>query len=166
MSNVYFTSDWHLGHRNILKYRGERFKTIEEHDNAFIDAFNSVVGKRDTVFFLGDIAFTEEGLEKIGKLRYCAKKVLYLGNHDTLPAESYLKYFDEVHAFRSYKGYWLTHCPIHPTEMRRRKGCIHGHLHANYLADSTYFDVSPEKHDFKLVPFDVIKAYFEEQNND
>ena len=29
----YFTSDWHLGHRVITKYRPQ-FKTIEEHDDA------------------------------------------------------------------------------------------------------------------------------------
>ncbi len=162
MSKVYYTSDLHWGHRAILKYRGDSFKTIEEHDQVFVDNFNKVVNKRDTVFFLGDIAFTEEGLKNMEKLRHCHKKILYLGNHDTLPTEKYLEYFDEVHALRSYKNFWLSHCPIHPQEMRNRKGNIHGHLHDSVLEDplKQYFDVSPEKHDYQLVDFEDIKKYF------
>jgi calcineurin-like phosphoesterase family protein len=168
MSKTYFTSDWHFGHKAILKYR--KFTSIEQHDRAFIDNFNKVVRKRDTVFFMGDIAFTQEGLDKLSELNFC-KKILYLGNHDTLKTEEYLKYFDEVHALRSYKGYWLSHCPIHPQEMRSRKGCIHGHLHASVLKEQykfstswpfiskpkKYFDVSPEKHNYELVSFEHIK---------
>lgn len=160
MSKTYFTSDWHLGHKNILKFR-DKFKTIEEHDNTFIDNFNKIIKKRDTVYFLGDIAFTEEGLEQLKKLNYCHKKVLYLGNHDYLGTEKYLEYFDEVYGFRSYKSYWLSHCPIHPQEMRNRKGNIHGHLHGSHLTDMKYFDVCPEKHDYQLVDFEQIKEYFE-----
>ncbi len=160
MSKVYFTSDWHFGHKAILKYRKE-FKTIEEHDNTFIKNFNKVVTKRDRVFFLGDIAFTEEGLEKLKELRFC-HKILYLGNHDTLSTEKYLEYFDEVHAIKSYKNFWVTHCPIHPQEMRNRKGCIHGHLHNSILDDPKYFDVSPEKHNYELIDFQDIKEYFDD----
>ena len=160
MSRVFFTSDWHFGHRSILKYRD--FDSIEEHDDTFIYNFNRVVGKRDIVFFMGDIAFSEEGLEKLKRLRHCQKKVFYLGNHDTLPTEKYLEYFDEVHAIRSYKNFWLSHCPIHSQEMRKRIGNIHGHLHASVLDDSRrqYFDVSPEKHKFEMVDFEDIKGYF------
>jgi len=158
MSKVYFTSDWHFGHKAILKYRD--FESIEQHDQTFIDNFNKVVNKRDTVFFMGDIAFTEEGLKKLNELKYCHKKILYLGNHDTLKTEEYLKYFDEVHALRSYKNFWLSHCPIHPQEMRNRIGNIHRHLHASILDDKNYFDVSPEKHNYELIDFEDIKRYF------
>ena len=163
MSRVYFTSDWHFGHKSILKYRD--FDDIEEHDQMFIDNFNKTVNKRDTVFFLGDIAFTKEGLEKLSQLKYCHKKILYLGNHDTLDITEYQKYFDEIHGIRSYKNFWVSHCPIHPQEMRRRSGCIHGHLHNQHLPDKRYFDVSPEKHGYELVPFDDIKDYFGNQED-
>jgi len=173
MAKVFFTSDWHFGHRAILKYR-KGFESIEQHDQMFIDKFNETVSKRDTVFFMGDIAFTKEGLEKLKQLRHCHKKILYLGNHDTLKTEIYLEYFDEVHSLRSFKSFWLTHCPIHPQEMRNRIGCIHGHLHASVLKEKLtltkkfpfiarakkYFDVCPEKHDYNLVDFEDIKKYF------
>jgi calcineurin-like phosphoesterase family protein len=159
MSKVYFTSDWHFGHKAILKYRPE-FESIEQHDQTFIDNFNNTVTKRDTVYFLGDMAFTAEGLEKLKQLRHCHKKVLYLGNHDTLHTREYLEVFDEVFAIRSLKNFWLSHCPMHPQEIRNRKGNIHGHLHRSVLGDSRYFDVSPEKHNYELVDFEYIKEYF------
>ena len=172
MSKVYFTSDWHFGHKAILKYR--KFDTIKEHDQTFIDNFNKTVNKRDTVFFMGDIAFTSESLKQLKELRHCHKKILYLGNHDTLKTEEYLEYFDEVHALRSYKSFWLSHAPIHPQEMRKRIGNIHGHLHASVLKEKLeftwkfpfikrqkkYFDVCPEKHNYQLVDFEDIKKYF------
>jgi len=158
MSKSYFTSDWHFGHKAILKYRPQ-FSSIQEHNQTFIDNFNKVVRKRDIVYFLGDIAFTEESIQLLKFLKPC-RKILYLGNHDTLHTSEYLEYFDEVHALRSRKGYWVSHCPIHPQEMRKRKGNIHGHLHESILDDERYFDVSPEKHNFELVDFEDIKAYF------
>lgn len=161
MSKTYFTSDWHLGHKNILKYR-DGFSSVEEHDKTLIENFNKVIRKRDVVFFLGDICFTDESIEQIKQLNFC-RKILYLGNHDTKKTEKYLEAFDEVHAFRSYKNYWLSHCPIHPQELRNRKANIHGHLHSSILndPDNLYFDVSPEKHNFELVDFEDIKKYFD-----
>ncbi len=158
MSKVYFTSDWHLGHKAILKYRPE-FSTIEDHVNTLVTNYNKVVTKRDTVFFLGDIVFEPEYLSTIKALQH-SKKVLYLGNHDTLPIVDYLTVFNEVHGLRSYKNYWLSHCPIHPQELRGRIGNIHGHLHRSILDSPHYFDVSPEKHNYELVNFERIKQYF------
>ena len=164
MARVFFTSDWHLGHRNILKYRPE-FKTIKEHNQTFIDNFNRVVRKRDTVYFLGDIVFEQEDLAVIAELQHC-RKVLYLGNHDTLHTSEYLTVFDEVFALRSFKNFWLSHCPIHPQELRGRIGNIHGHLHRSILEDTKYFDVSPEKHNYELVNFEDIKEYFKNAQGD
>ena len=81
MSKIYVIGDFHWGHENILKYRPQ-FKTIEEHDNFIVDNFNKTVTKRDTVYFMGDILFTNESFQLLKKLRWCNKKVLILGNHD------------------------------------------------------------------------------------
>lgn len=52
---VYFTSDTHLGHNNILKYRPQ-FNSIEEHDTAIFDSISKLT-KRDDLFILGDFIF-------------------------------------------------------------------------------------------------------------
>jgi calcineurin-like phosphoesterase family protein len=162
MSKVYFSSDWHLGHRAILKYRPQ-FKTVDEHDQYFIDMFNKTVTKRDVVYLLGDIAFTDEGLEKLKQLKPVKQLILVAGNHDYLNADEYLEVFTDVIGMKSYKGFWISHCPIHPQEMRNRTGNIHGHLHGSILEDPKYFDVCPEKHDYQMVDFQEIKEYFKEE---
>jgi len=39
--------------------------------------------------------------------------------------------YDAVYALWSKRDYWFSHAPIHPQEMRGKKGNIHGHLHGN-----------------------------------
>ncbi len=36
--------------------------------------------------------------------------------------------FEEVHSMLKYKGMWLTHCPMHPDELRGKIN-IHAHVH-------------------------------------
>jgi len=55
---IYFTSDMHLGHKNIIKYSNRPFNSLVEMDQVIIDNYNSVVKKGDTVYDLGDFCFT------------------------------------------------------------------------------------------------------------
>lgn len=61
MSKRLFTSDWHLNHKSILKYRPQ-FSSIEEHDQSIFDQL-AVLNKRDTVFVIGDILFDGDRYE-------------------------------------------------------------------------------------------------------
>ena len=135
MSRMLLTSDLHLGHTNIHKYR-EGFASAEEHHEIIWDKLATFVTKRDTIIFLGDIAFTQEWLSRIANLKV-RKKVLLLGNHDTerdgIKIQHIAEAYDEVHGLLSYRNHWLSHCPIHPQELRGRRGNVHGHLHGNMV---------------------------------
>lgn len=95
--NIFFTSDTHYGHSNIVKgttrwdlngqTRGNRsvrdFDTLEEHDQAIVDGINSFVGENDILYHLGDWSFA--GLDNIFKFREQLKvKTIHLcfGNYD------------------------------------------------------------------------------------
>lgn len=79
---LFFTSDTHFGHRNIIKYCERPFSCIEEMDDALIANWNRVVGKDDIIFHLGDFAMggSAEWSRLLQKLN--GKIYLILGNHD------------------------------------------------------------------------------------
>src|SRR5580658_1871636 len=54
MVNSWFTSDFHLGHRNIIRYCSRPFASVEEMDAAILANLNELVGANDVLYFLGD----------------------------------------------------------------------------------------------------------------
>ena len=52
----------------------------EEMDEALVERFNKVVGPKDKVYFLGDVAMRKPGLQVVNRLN--GDLVLIKGNHD------------------------------------------------------------------------------------
>lgn len=154
--NIWFMGDVHGGHENIIKFRNQ-FQSEEEHFSHIEKNFNKLVTKRDKVFFMGDTAFTFEKLERIKKWNG-QTKVLILGNHDTdrLNIKDLCNYFDEIHGLVKYKEFWLSHCPIHPDELRGKFN-IHGHTHAFSIDDDRYFNTCPEQTYYSPISLHAIR---------
>lgn len=149
MSQVFFYSDLHLSHENMAKARG--FSSAEEHDNHIIQKWNQKVSKRDVVWLLGDITMEKRApyflVEKLNGL----KRVVG-GNHDRpQDTKELLKYVQSISGMVKYKGFVLTHCPIHESEISRFRGNIHGHVHAKSLPDYRYFNVSAENINYEPI---------------
>lgn len=150
MSNIYLCSDLHIGHRNIHNFRtGFGFTCEQDNRNRIGKDWTSLVRKRDRVYVLGDSAFTQGGLDWLGTLP--GEKILVRGNHCDLNIQEYLKVFVEVYGLHRYKGYWLSHAPIHPDELRGKEN-VHGHCHFQSILlpgtnelDNRYFNVCPER---------------------
>ena len=56
MKKTYFTSDYHFGHKNVIKYDRRPFKTVEEMNQTLIQNQNELVQDEDDFYFLGDFA--------------------------------------------------------------------------------------------------------------
>ena len=158
MSNIWFTSDLHEGHRNIGKFRKLPQWAIDQaremHENGehteigestlansiWIDThWRLLVKKRDTVHCLGDNAFTEWGIDQIAARP--GDKIQYGGNHDDLPMESYMRAFKNLRGCKKQRNVgWLSHFPLHPDELRG-KFSIHGHVHYQTIDDWRYVNV-------------------------
>ena len=57
---VFFTSDLHIGHKNIIEYSHRPFSNIEEMNETLIDNWNKTVPEDGIVFDLGDPAIFEK----------------------------------------------------------------------------------------------------------
>lgn len=80
--NIYFVSDYHFFHQNILKYDKRPFKDLDEMHDEIIKRWNQVVKKDDIVFYLGDLSFGH--FENMNELLHKLNGKIYytMGNHD------------------------------------------------------------------------------------
>ena len=81
---IFWTSDSHYFHNNILKYCNRPFETVEAMNEALVANWNSVVKPDDHVYHLGDFCFGN-----VEKWNWCLEPGrlnghihLILGNHD------------------------------------------------------------------------------------
>ncbi len=76
---IFFTSDTHFGHANIIKYCNRPFESVNQMDEVLINNWNSVVRPDDEVYHLGDFSFADP---KKYVYRLNGKIHLIKGNHD------------------------------------------------------------------------------------
>jgi calcineurin-like phosphoesterase family protein len=103
MPDLWLTSDLHLGHEMVARYRG--YETAEEHDEALARRWDKVVREDAVVWVLGDVAMAGWRARLAWVAARPGVKHLVLGNHDRAhPLHSraydyqraYLQAFDSV----------------------------------------------------------------------
>lgn len=158
--STFVCSDPHFGHDNMVARYRTQFKSTKEHDETIIRNWNSVVSKRDKVYILGDITMENRKFyHLLGRLN--GLKIVVGGNHDKeSDAKELLKYVDKIVGVVKYKQYWLTHIPIHSSELRGKKN-IHGHIHNRHIKrfgfkDRRYINVSMDVIDYTPVKIDEL----------
>lgn len=137
MSTLFFSSDPHFGHENILKfinYDGDQvrpeFSSIEEMDEAIIERHNKTIGPNDTWYCLGDVSFKLDVFHRIIP-RLNGKKRLILGNHDKFRMKEYSQWFTKIQeSWQPQRDLLFTHRPVFMGSPEgENKFNIHGHVH-------------------------------------
>src|SRR5208337_3100756 len=81
---TFFSSDFHLGHTNIIKYCHRPFANSQEMDATILKNFFDIVKPGDRFFYLGDLSFHTDTIKRV--LNSLAgtniKSVFLVGNHD------------------------------------------------------------------------------------
>ena len=96
--NLFFTSDTHFWHSNIIKYCNRPFMDVEEMNEEIIKRWNNKIEKDDLVFHLGDFAFCGPSQYKTLLERLNGKITLVLGNHDWRNIkEGYMSKFNGIY---------------------------------------------------------------------
>lgn len=95
--HLFFTSDTHFGHENIIKFCNRPFANAQEMNEALINNWNRVVGPDDTIFHLGDFAFGGSYLWNNMLDRLNGHIHLIIGNHDRKNLrQGYIQKFDSI----------------------------------------------------------------------
>jgi len=173
MSNRLAISDHHFRHSNIYRFTNASgdlvrpwAQSAQEADEMMIDAWNGVVGKRDTVYHLGDVAIHRSGILLMERLN--GRKILIRGNHDIFKIKEYLPHFADIRGSDKVGRMIMTHYPIHPDCIPH--WClanVHGHTHQNKMTrgdegggripDNRYFNMCVEIAGLAPLPIEEIE---------
>lgn len=82
---IYFTSDLHFNHKNVIEYSNRPFSSVDEMNEILINNWNSTVAKTDTIYILGDFSFGSDEFTKKLIETLNGNKIWVLGNHDRNP---------------------------------------------------------------------------------
>jgi calcineurin-like phosphoesterase family protein len=163
--NVYFTSDWHLFHHNVLKFDKRPFEDIFEMHREIEAKWNEIVKPEDTVIYLGDLSFARREDKTLvegivwglnGHIHYV------MGNHDKLEDIKKLPKFETIQDYlevrithmgedpnnagtlkRIETLFCCMHYPIYSWNKKHHGSyMVHGHCHGNlhHGEEASFYD--------------------------
>ncbi len=192
-TDTWFVSDLHLNHRNIIKYCNRPWNSgmdengnivvtdedVERMNEDLIRNWNSVVGKNDVVYNLGDFALGDRSRIPEFVSRLNGKINLVMGNHDWFHVRDDEKYsgvvdflyksgfnrvYDRPILFEDF--FILSHEPIPWSRNGLPYANLFGHVHNQEtyasVTQNTY-NCCVEVNDYRPVSFDHVKKAMEEK---
>ena len=177
---VFFTSDTHFYHSNIINFCGRPFKNVEVMNETLIANWNSVVGPDDIIFHLGDFCLggSAEWTNILNRLN--GKIYLIVGNHDIKNLrQGYYSRFEHIamqmHIEVGKQKIYLNHCPfLCYGGAYRDTWQLFGHVHTSkqntgidaprlHMLFPTQYDVGVDNNNFTPVSFEEVKRIIERQ---
>ena len=143
-SKVFFTSDTHFYHGNIIRFCNRPFKDVEVMNETIISNWNNTVGQDDTIFHLGDFCLggSAEWTKILDRLN--GKIYLIMGNHDLKNIrQGYIDRFEHV-----------------AMQMHIETGLDAARLQYLY---PTQYDVGVDNNNFTPVSFEQVKRIITKQ---
>ncbi len=149
MQKIWFTSDTHYFHKNILKFcpNTRRGKDETEMTNILVHEWNARVGQNDLVYHLGDVSFGNEEQTRSVLWRLQGKIILIKGNHDKTALSAVCRTrFEDVRDYMRTtidgQDVVMFHFPIWEWDkMHRGAFHLYGHVHGNSSVPGRAMDV-------------------------
>ncbi len=167
---VWFTSDHHFGHENIIQYCNRPFSSVEEMDAEMISHWQTMVRPEDSVYVLGDFSFHEPGRTSEILRSLPGQKFLVKGNHDSsrrlkkTTGWAWVKDYHEMQlSFSMPENRGLKVILFHyPIESWRTIGRgafhLHGHSHGRVSPHMRRLDVGVDPWSFGPITADQVAA--------
>ena len=178
---VYFTSDTHFGHENIIRYCNRPFRNAEEMNAELILRWRETVPEDGIVFHLGDFAHGNARLWNDILSALTGRKYLILGNHDMKALrQGYMGRFEHVAQQMTIRvggqAIVLNHNPfLCYGGSYRDVWQLFGHVHSGPASHTgldhprlkmlfpLQYDVGVDNNDFRPISFAEVKAKIEGQ---
>lgn len=149
---LFFTSDQHYGHTNILKYAKRPFEPdhqgMMDCAKFMYEMYQQTVSNNDIAVFLGDLALINSRNKEIFKDLFNSlkgTKLLVLGNHDNLTKTFYRECgFKDIRDYHIVQNIFICHYPCVSTGTEKERLCknafdhsecneiYHGHIHEKH----------------------------------
>jgi len=172
---TWLTADLHFGHRRIIELAHRPFDSLPEMHECLIESWNSMVGRHDRVFVLGDFGFHGPHADLAAIFDALAgEKHLVIGNHDeSNPAVLGLPWASQTWFGRirdNKRRIFVCHYP-----MTTWPYAHHGHPHAHGHSHGTLTERRPRRGDVGIdvswpnrvsgepLPFDVVYEVLTEE---
>jgi calcineurin-like phosphoesterase family protein len=171
MSKIFFTSDHHFGHANIIRFCNRPFNDVHEMNEELIKRWNEKIGPSDEVYHLGDFALSSSELcnDVLGRLN--GTKYLIAGNHESTALNNrkgfkWIKDYYELKVRDEENPNGTQRIVLFHYAMRVWRGDyrgawhLYGHSHSNLpdKEDSLSFDIGVDCHDFYPLSYHEVKA--------
>lgn len=83
MGKIFFTSDLHFGHENVIRFDNRPFETVEEMNAELVRRWNAKVSNGDLVYVLGDMIWKSNHGEAEKLIKNLNGQIILIkGNHD------------------------------------------------------------------------------------
>ena len=188
MSNIFFSSDFHLQHDKEFIWKARGFKSIDEMNWTIISRMNERITADDELYILGDICLGSCEIDKIKNYIESVNCKIHIirGNHDTLNRIEIYKRCNNVveitegQFFQYHKqSFYLSHYPCltanydddKPLKSKIISVCGHAHTKDPFTDwnKGIIYHVEVDAHDCYPVSIDKIleriKARFNRVDN-
>lgn len=171
-NNLWFTSDTHFGHDNIIKYSSRPFKTVEEMDEELIKNWNEVVPEDGIVWHLGDLSFHKK--DRTVPIVWRLNGIIHFikGNHDgkklrpgVLARFASIQDYAELSVLDDPRQrIILSHFPFTSwNKMHYGSWNLHGHCHGTLKQKGKQYDVGVDPNNFRPVSYHQVKEILEKK---
>jgi len=190
MRRIWFTSDIHIDHTNVVHLSNRPFSNVQEMEKTIIDNINKRVKAEDVLYILGDVCLgKKESWVRFLDNLVCKNVVLVIGNHDkwgNIPKDKIMLIADVIRLRMFHKAILLSHYPyrcswfrafrkrLHPAVLSKKRPkdtglwLLHGHDHRkNQLCDyhPRQINVGVDANNFKPISAEEIISIIQRQES-